>query len=73
MPDLSASAEPGGTSPEPDMAADTTETPPTFANRATRRAHARGTVPRQSPGAAGQFGRKGTIQSPRQWGNRRSG
>lgn len=74
MPDPSAAPEPG-----PDMSAepaDTTEpaeTVPPFANRAARRAHAKGTVSRQSQGTTGQFGRKGTVQGPRQWGNRRSG
>jgi hypothetical protein len=84
MPDPSAAPEPGpdGTSSEADVSAETTdnaettdgtETVPPFANRAARRAHAKGSAPRQSPGATGQFGRKGTVQGPRQWGNRRSG
>ena len=46
---------------------------PVFANRAARRAHAKGTKPRPPVDTAGQFGRRGTVQSPRQYGTRRSG
>jgi hypothetical protein len=76
-------AHSAATNPEPDDvdpegeesvdAAETTDTGPGFMNRAARRAHAQGATPRRSSSASGQFGRKGTVQGPRQWGNRRSG
>jgi hypothetical protein len=68
-----------GTSTESTASADTPEAgeseadTPVFTNRAARRARAKGSVPQRVQGTTGQFGRKGTIQSPRQWGNRRSG
>jgi hypothetical protein len=48
---------------------------PVFANRAERRAHARGKGAQQ-PKATGKIeahGRRGPAQSPRSWANRRSG
>jgi hypothetical protein len=46
---------------------------PAFANRAERRAHGRGKTP--PPDARkGHFpSNRGSVQQPRQWGNRRSG
>jgi hypothetical protein len=49
------------------------EEQPAFANRAERRAHGKGTTQSQLPGKDVHFGRRGTVQGPRQWGNRRSG
>ena len=46
---------------------------PGFMNRAARRAHAQGSTPQRAADTVGKFGRKGTVQGPRQWGNRRSG
>jgi hypothetical protein len=49
------------------------ESPEPFANRAARRAKGK-TTAKPAQGAAGQRqGRSGTVQSPRQYGNRRSG
>jgi hypothetical protein len=87
MPDSSAAAGPGPeeVTPETDLAADADETTedaeaaeaadtePAFMNRAARRAHAKSATPQRSQGMTPQFGRKGTVQGPRQWGNRRSG
>ncbi|MGC4812183.1 hypothetical protein ACLQ29_16805 [Micromonospora sp. DT228] len=42
------------------------------ANRAARRAKGKGTSP-QPHGKGQHFGGRGSVQSPRQWGNRRSG
>jgi hypothetical protein len=51
------------------------EEEPVFANRAERRAHARGKGAQQ-PKAAGKIeahGRRGPVAAPRSWANRRSG
>ncbi len=80
MPDQTAATgpEPDETESESEAAASTdgaeaADTGPGFMNRAARRAHARGTTPQRSAGTSGQFGRGGTVQRPRQWGNRRTG
>ncbi len=78
MPDHSAATrpEPDETEAEVDASTDdveAAEASPGFMNRAARRAHAQGTKPQRSAGTSGQFGRRGTVQGPRQWGNRRSG
>jgi hypothetical protein len=52
---------------------DSEESPEPFANRAARRAKGKSTG-NPTTGAAGQRQlRSGTVQSPRQYGNRRSG
>lgn len=49
-----------------------TDQPAVPANRAARRA--KGKVASPQPHGKGQhFGGRGSVQSPRQWGNRRSG
>lgn len=48
------------------------EQPAVHANRAARRAKGKGTSP-QPHGKGQHFGGRGSVQSPRQWGNRRSG
>ena len=86
MPDPSAAAGPDsdGVLPETDATADATTADattddteaadaPGFMNRAARRAHAQGSTPQRAADTVGKFGRKGTVQGPRQWGNRRSG
>lgn len=61
-------ADPG---PEPDTEAQ--EAPEPFANRAARRAKGK-TSAKHGVSASGQRQiRSGTVQSPRQYGNRRSG
>ncbi|MFC4107313.1 hypothetical protein [Micromonospora zhanjiangensis] len=44
-----------------------------FQNRAARRAKTTAAKQRQIEGKAKQFGGRGSVQGPRQWGNRRSG
>ena len=68
---------------EPDEASDAesahtdgaTPDVPVFANRAERRAKGKGKgSARSQPSAKGQYpGGRGSVQQPRQWGNRRSG
>lgn len=86
MPDLSASRDTGadgdalpladepaaGESSAGDEPA-TADEPAGFQNRAARRA--KGKSPSQSPthGKGPQFRGRGSVQGPRQWGNRRSG
>lgn len=76
-PAAATAAAPDETTPEADSSAEGAETAddePVFMNRAARRAHAKGAKPPQTTGVSTpQFGRKGTVQGPRQWGNRRSG
>lgn len=72
-----ATPEPDGAEPEvatPAGGAESDDSAPVFMNRAARRASANGAKPqRHSQASSGQFGRRGTVQGPRQWGNRRSG
>ncbi len=68
---------------EPDEASDDRSTPadeaapdaPVFANRAERRAKGKGKSSAQpQPPGKGQYpGGRGSVQSQRQWGNRRTG
>lgn len=68
---------------EPDEAADAQPAPaddaapdaPVFANRAERRAKGKGksSAQPQPPGKGKYPGGRGSVQSPRQWGNRRTG
>lgn len=63
------------TDPTADAGAEqeTEETPEPFANRAARRAKGK-TTANHATGTAGQRPiRSGNVQSPRQYGNRRSG
>jgi len=62
---------------EPDVAAPDADEPggdepAGFENRAARRAKGRGTQ-QQVHGTAKHFGGRGSVQGPRQWGNRRTG
>lgn len=68
MTDPTADAGSESAAPE-----ETEETPEPFANRAARRAKGKKSA-QQAPNASGHVhGRSGTVQSPRQYGNRRSG
>jgi hypothetical protein len=68
MTDATSDAEPTA-----DADAETEEAPPQFENRAARRSKGKG-VPNHTGGSTGRVqGRSGTVQSPRQYGNRRSG
>jgi hypothetical protein len=68
---------------EPDEASDAQSAPaddaapdlPVFANRAERRAKGKGkpSAPSQPPGKGQHPGGRGSVQTPRQWGNRRTG
>jgi hypothetical protein len=49
------------------------ESPEPFENRAARRAKGKATAANQVHGSSQRVGRSGTVQSPRQYGNRRSG
>ncbi|MEV6600961.1 hypothetical protein AB0M36_29550 [Actinoplanes sp. NPDC051346] len=62
MSDATPEAEPG-----------TEELPEPFANRAARRAKGKKTANPPVTAAGGRPVRSGTVQSPRQYGNRRSG
>jgi hypothetical protein len=53
---------------------ETEEAPEPFANRAARRAKGKTTAANHAHGSSDQrVGRSGAVQSPRQYGNRRSG
>jgi hypothetical protein len=71
MPEPSVS-EPDNTTPE---AGEADAEEPTFANRAERRAHGKAKGKAQPPASQkGNYpGGRGSVQGPRQWGNRRSG
>ena len=67
---------------EPDEASDDQSAPtddaaldtPVFANRAERRAKGKGKPAAQSqPEGKGQYPGRGSVQTQRQWGNRRTG
>jgi hypothetical protein len=59
--------------PAPDAEAGSEELPQPFENRAARRSKGKST-PNHTGGGAGRVqGRSGTVKSPRQYGNRRSG
>ena len=71
-----AGVEPGDATPEPESAeADSAEPDeaPAFANRAARRAKGKGSTPPPASGKGQQLGGRGSVQGPRQGGNRRSG
>lgn len=62
------------TSADPSAADDSSaDQPATFQNRAARRAKATGSQQQQPQGTAKHLGGRGSVQGPRQWGNRRSG
>lgn len=50
-----------------------TDEPAVYANRAARRAKGKVASQPQPPGKGQRSGGRGSVQSPRQWGNRRSG
>ncbi|MEV6302714.1 hypothetical protein AB0M02_25100 [Actinoplanes sp. NPDC051861] len=63
----------GAADPAADTEAESEEQPQPFQNRAARRSKGKGTAT-HTGGSAGRIqGRSGTVQSPRQYGNRRSG
>jgi hypothetical protein len=63
----------GDADPTADTEAGSEEQPQPFQNRAARRSKGKATT-NHTGGAAGRIqGRSGTVQSPRQYGNRRSG
>ena len=63
----------GDAEPTSENEAENEETAQPFENRAARRAKGKG-VANHAGGSAGHVhGRSGTVQSPRQYGNRRSG
>ncbi|MFK3981486.1 hypothetical protein ACI2K4_14045 [Micromonospora sp. NPDC050397] len=49
------------------------EAEPGFLNRAARRAQGKSTTRQQPQSKSKSFGGRGSVQGPRQWGNRRSG
>ena len=59
--------------PTADAEAGTEEQPQPFENRAARRSKGKATANYTSGTASRVHGRSGTVQSPRQYGNRRSG
>ncbi|GAA2532772.1 hypothetical protein [Pilimelia columellifera] len=63
----------GDADPTADPEAGSEDQPRLFENRAARRSKGKST-PNHTKGAAGRVqGRSGTVKSPRQYGNRRSG
>jgi hypothetical protein len=50
-----------------------TEAAPEFTNRAARRARGKGASQPPPAGKGPHLGSRGTVQGPRQYGNRRSG
>jgi hypothetical protein len=78
MPDATTppTGEPEEVSPEESAPADdAAPEAPAFANRAERRARGKGksSVQSQSQGKGHPQVGRGSVQSPRQWGNRRTG
>ena len=59
--------------PTADAEAGTEEQPQPFENRAARRSKGKATANRTGGTGSRVQGRSGTVQSPRQYGNRRSG
>lgn len=59
--------------PTADAEAGTEEQPQPFENRAARRSKGKATANHTTGTASRVHGRPGTVQSPRQYGNRRSG
>jgi hypothetical protein len=55
------------------VAADGEPAEPVFENRAARRARGKDTSQPQPRGQQAQFARRGAVQNPRQYGNRRTG
>ncbi|MFC7547793.1 hypothetical protein [Plantactinospora sp. GCM10030261] len=64
-PETAAESVPDGSPAE--------DEPVAFQNRAARRAKTQAAQQRQIQGKAKHFGGRGSVQGPRQWGNRRSG
>lgn len=56
-----------------DAEAETGEEPQPFENRAARRAKGKAASAQSATSSKGFQGRSGTVQGPRQYGNRRSG
>jgi len=59
--------------PTADVETETEEQPQPFENRAARRSKGKATANHTGATASRVQGRSGTVQSPRQYGNRRSG
>ena len=57
----------------PDADAESEDQPQPFENRAARRSKGKGAVNHTGDTKGRVVGRSGTVQSPRQYGNRRSG
>ena len=70
MTDATSDAEPAA---DADAEAGAEEQQPQFENRAARRAKGKSTGGHIDSGKGRVPGRSGTVQSPRQYGNRRSG
>jgi hypothetical protein len=74
-PDESATPDETATPEETPAGAESAEAdePAGFENRAARRARGKGAPQQQPHGKARNFGGRGSVQNPRQYGNRRSG
>jgi hypothetical protein len=64
---------PNDADPAADADEESEEQPPPFENRAARRAKGKTTANHTRGDTGPSLGRSGTVQSPRQYGNRRSG
>ncbi|MFI7079592.1 hypothetical protein ACIBO1_20040 [Micromonospora sp. NPDC049903] len=62
-----------GDDPTADAEAEAEEQPQPFENRAARRSKGKATANHTGRTPSRAHGRSGTVQSPRQYGNRRSG
>ncbi len=74
-PDPAAVSDPDETGADAgaDAGSEAAEETEVFQNRAARRAHSKGRRP-PAPDGKGHVGAgRGSVQGPRQWGNRRSG
>ena len=79
MPDLDDQQPPDGGTDQDNLpaateaAADAADETPEYTNRAARRARGKGAWQAPPPGKGPHLGGRGTVQGPRQYGNRRSG
>jgi hypothetical protein len=72
MPDTDDQQRPDGDDPAAAADPEAADTPE-FTNRAARRARGKSTSTPPPAGKGPHLGGRGSVQGPRQWGNRRSG
>jgi hypothetical protein len=72
-PEATEATETAGATETAEVDADAAEEAPEFENRAARRARGKGTNQPQPHAEQSHFARRGSVQTPRQYGRRRSG